>query len=186
MIVLTLAALAAMIFLSAGGIRADLDQLELAFPLLLALRWILGMSLIAAALREGVPSAGYPRSLTSAMIILSAGLLVVLPMAQASRAEEIPFHISQMRCFLAEMIIALPAFAVGYWLLARAYPLRPLVAAIAAGLGVGLIADAALFAHCAIDQPLHVALAHEGAVLTIALIGALLGVSLRPRLRIAR
>lgn len=180
-LVLAIAGLGALMFLATAGVRSDLAGLGAAFPVLLALRWILGMALVAAALREAVPSAGYPRVLANAILLTSAALLVALPMGQASRAENLPFSSSQMRCFVFELIIALPAFAFSYWLLARAYPLRPMIAAAAAGLGVGLIADAALFAHCAIDQPIHVALAHEGAVVTIALIGALLGLQIRSR-----
>ena len=45
----------------------------------------------------------------------------------------------------------------------------------AAGIGVGLLADAALFAACPIDNSTHWMLAHSGAVLSYALLGAVAG-----------
>lgn len=173
--VFALAGVIGTLFLLSVGIRDDLDQLGTAFSMLLALRLILGVTLIAVAFREAVPASAVPRIFANEAIAFATVLLIVLPFSMARRAEGIPLEFPQIRCFLSELIIALPAFAVSYWLIARAYPLRPFVAATAAAVGVGLIADAALFVHCEIDQPIHVAVTHEGAVLFVAIIGGTFG-----------
>lgn len=186
-IIMTLGLLVAAVFLSIVGTRSDYDFPGTAFVIAFVLRLDIGAALIAIGLREAVPSWGVTRRVGAAALIGGVAAIGVLPMvlARAANATDIPFTAPQLVCYRAELLIALPAFAVSYWLLARAYPLRPVFAALATATGVGLVADAGLFAHCPIDAPTHVLIAHEGAVVTIAVAGALAGVLLQRRKRSA-
>jgi hypothetical protein len=173
-----IAFLTAGVFLRLGGVRGDLGELSGAlFVTALLVRIAAGATLLAIGLREAVPSGGVSHRIRVASLLGTAALLLVLPigLAQLIGASDAPFTIGQLRCYRFELLIAAPAFAASYWLLARAYPVRPLFAATMTGMGVGLLADAALFAHCPIDAPTHVLIAHEAAVLTLAAAGASLG-----------
>lgn len=173
-----LAIATAVVFLLIGGIRGDLGELPATlFLVAFVARLTAGSTLIAIGLREAVPAAGVSRSTRMAALVGAVALVLLLPigMARLLGASDMPFDPAQLRCYRAELLIAAPAFLAAWWLLARSYPVRPLFAATATGMGVGLLADTALFAHCPIDAPTHLLLAHEGAVLTIAAVGALLG-----------
>lgn len=177
-IIALIAFAAAMVFLLIGGIRSDLGELPGAvFLVALFARLAAGSTLLGMGLREAVPSAGVSQRTRIIALLGTVALLLILPigLTQVLGASDMPFDLGQLRCYRAELLIAAPAFAAGYWLLARAYPVRPLFAATVIGMGVGLLADAALFAHCPIDAPTHVLIAHEAAVLTVAAAGALLG-----------
>jgi hypothetical protein len=60
-------------------------------------------------------------------------------------------------------------------------PLRPGVAGALYGLGCGLIADAGLRLYCEYSAPLHVLVAHGGAIVGAMMAGALVAVIVAPR-----
>jgi hypothetical protein len=184
LVVVTIAIATTGLFLSLGGMRPDLGEVpKLVFLSGIGFRVLGGIFLLLIALHEAVPAWGVPRSATISVLIATAALIVIFPLAvgQILGAPNAPFTLSQMVCYRAELLLFAPAFAVSLWLIARGFPLRPLLAGIAAALGVALLGDAALFAHCTIDAPSHVMIAHEGAVVTAALIGAATAFFLRKR-----
>ena len=182
LIVIGIAIVTTAVFLSIGGVRADLREVpEVVFLSGIGLRVFAGIFLLLIALHEAVPAWGQPRSAVIAVFVLTFALIIALPLifARFLGAPNAPFAMTQMACYGAELLLFVPAFIVSVWLIARGFPVRPLLAGIAAGLGVALIADATLFVHCSIDAPTHVLIAHEGAVVTAALFGALFAFFLR-------
>jgi hypothetical protein len=183
LIVVAIAVVTTGVFLSIGGVRADLREVpEIVFLSGIGLRVFAGIFLLLIALHEAIPAWGVPRSAAISVFVLTLALIVAMPLifARFLGAADAPFTTTQMVCYGAELLLFVPAFLVSLWLIARGFPMRPLLAGIAAALGVALIADAALFAHCPIDAPTHVLLAHEGAVVTAALLGAATAFFLRP------
>ncbi|HET6277641.1 MAG TPA: hypothetical protein VFG08_02560, partial [Candidatus Polarisedimenticolia bacterium] len=78
-------------------------------------------------------------------------------------------------CFPREVLLAIPALFVFAWLLARAYPLRPVFAATAGAAGVGLLADAVLHLVCPVTTLNHTLLVHGGAVVSLGAVAACIG-----------
>jgi hypothetical protein len=184
LIVVTIAIVTTALFLTMGGVRADLPEVPAAVFLSgIGLRVFAGIFLLLIALHEAVPAWGVPRSAAITVFVLTLVLIVVLPLVSSRflDAADAPFTMTQMACYRVELLLFAPAFIVSLWLITRGFPLRPLLAGIAAALGVALVADAALFAHCPIDAPTHVMIAHEGAVLTAALLGIATAFFIRKR-----
>lgn len=160
------------------GVRRDLvDVPALAFWLPFVLRICVGLALTLVALRESVPSEGVARSVWTALLVFAVVLMFILPVAFATvmKASDGPLNAEDVFCYQVQSMIAAPAFLLSLYLVRRGFPLRPLLAMLAAGFGVGFLADAALFAVCNIHSQKHWLLAHSGAVLTCALAGAAAG-----------
>jgi hypothetical protein len=187
-IIIVLAAVAAVALLVTHGLREDMDTIPApVFWIPFILRLGAGAILVAFAAREAVPSLGPARPARIAAFAGALALLVILPEAFA-RAVGVPRMSPRsidLVCYEIEMAVAAPAFLLACWLVMRGYAVRPLFAMTAAGIGVGLLADAALFAACPIDNSTHWMLAHSGAVVTYAVFGAMAGFVIQ-RLRGAR
>ena len=79
-------------------------------------------------------------------------------------------------CFRTSAAAAVPALIGAAMLVARAFPLRPGVAGALYGLGCGLVADAGLRLYCEFSAPLHVLLAHGGAVVGATVAGTIVAI----------
>jgi len=180
--VLLAAFAAAAILIALAGMRADRDLLD---PWLLwtpaALRALAGVVLILLALREGVPGSGAP-GIVRYSSLLGAPLLVALLAEWVSlRGADtaLPGLWTQIRstlgCYPREVLLSIPAIFVFAWLLARAYPLRPVFAATAGAAGAGFLADAVLHLICPIATLSHTLLIHGGAVFSVAAVAAFIG-----------
>jgi len=175
------------------GLRSDHQSLG---PVLLwvpaLIRIAAGAALIFLAMREGIPGQGAPTPLRTAALLGAPALLIVLAewLAAGAMSEmtEMPMMAgrSAWMCFPRELLAALPAALLLCVLLARAYPLRPVFAAVAGAFGVGLMADAALHLTCPATSLSHTLLVHGGAVAALAITAAVAGwgfgrLRLRPR-----
>lgn len=168
----------ATLLVSALGVRHDLSIIPSpAFWIPLVLRSFAGLLLVALAIRDAVPSLGASSRVRWMAVLFGLGMLILLPVvfARVMNATEVAPGAEDLLCYRIESAIAAPSFLLAWWLVIRGYPVRPLFAMIAAGLGIGLLADATLFAACAIHGQKHWLLAHSGAVLTYALLGAAAG-----------
>jgi hypothetical protein len=76
-------------------------------------------------------------------------------------------------CFWMSAVTSFAPLAAAGWLAARALPTRPAVAGALYGLGAGLMNDAGVRIFCWVDSPRHVLIAHGGAILFLAITGAL-------------
>lgn len=79
---------------------------------------------------------------------------------------------SALVCLVSSATSALPAAALTSVLVLHAFPVRPGVAGLLAGLGGGLMADAGWRLFCHFSDPAHVLGAHLGSVLVVAAAGA--------------
>jgi hypothetical protein len=182
LIVLLVAFGAAAILISLAGLRLDRDILD---PRLLwipaVVRVLAGVALILLAMREGVPGSGGPGVLRYGSLLAVPVLLTLLTEWVALRAGGptvpglSPQLSSALGCYPREVLLAIPALFVFAWLLARAYPVRPVFAATAGAGGAGLIADAVLHLVCPATALSHTLLVHGGAVASIAAVAACIG-----------
>jgi hypothetical protein len=182
LIVLLVASGAAAVLMSLAGLRPDramLDSQLLWIPA--AVRLLAGLFLILLALREGVPGSGAP-GVTGYGSLLGGPILLALLtewVARRTGGATLPGLVTQatgaLGCFPREVLLAIPALFVFAWLLARAYPLRPVFAATAGAAGVGLLADAVLHLICPVTILSHTLLVHGGAVVTLAAVAACVG-----------
>jgi hypothetical protein len=128
---------------------------------------LLGTVLIGLALREAVPGQGLgpARSMAAFAAGVVAQALVGLltwrsapPLAAAAAA-----HHAGMTCLSAQVALALPGLAIGFWLVIRALPLRPGWTGALLGLGAGLVADGTWHLICPRADLGHVLVWHGGA-----------------------
>lgn len=171
--VLLAALAAAAAFVAIFGIRPDAPALG---PALLwipaALRVGAGGLLVSLALREGVPGSGPPAAARLAAFAGTPLLLVLLAeWVHSAAGSSVPVALlgagRGLGCYPREVLVAVPGLVIFGWLLARAYPLKPLFAATIGTTGAGLVADAALHLVCPQSAAPHVLLVHGGAVATV-------------------
>jgi len=182
LIVLLVAFGAAAILISLAGLRPDRDMLD---PRLLwtpaVVRVLAGVLLILLAMREGVPGSGGPGVLRYGSLLGAPILLTLLTEWVALRTADHSVAglwtqaTSALGCYPREVLLAIPALFAFAWLLARAYPLRPVFAATAGATGAGLVADAVLHLTCPVTNMTHTMLVHGGAVASVAAVAALIG-----------
>lgn len=162
------------------GLRQD--ALRLGFALTWGastLQMILGLTLVAAALREAVPGTTLSRRALGAAF--GTALIAVLtitwttwitsPTTIPSGGISLSVGYVWRVCLAGTIISALPALAVSGWLVARAFPLRPRLAGALYGLGAGLMADAGWRLFCHFSDPAHVFGSHTLAIAITGLIG---------------
>ncbi len=171
------------------GMRADAAELGLARQWLPALmRVAAGVWLIHLALRSAQPAGGPSRRLQLAGALLTPILLAVLAeWLSPGAGPRSSFHswlAAALGCYPLEMAIAVPGAILSGWLLARAYPIRPVFTAAVGAAGAGMIADAAMHLSCPVRDWPHTLLVHGAAVATVSLAAAVLGMlTLRSRFR---
>jgi hypothetical protein len=138
---------------------------------------LIGLAVLAAALREAVPGRNLsPR----AILVTLAAAVVVMTAITIATDDALPrgappgvFLRYAWECWFVSVLSGLLPFAVAAWLVARTFPTRPAVAGALGGFGVGVAVDAGLRMFCGVTAPLHVLVSHGGAVLTLTLLGAL-------------
>jgi hypothetical protein len=160
------------------GVRRDAPQLGMALTWIASgLQLVLGLALVAAALRESVP--GTTLSRRAIGLVLGTGIIVTVTvtfmtwMVSPTRiAPEFVRYVWSV-CVAGTIAAALPVLAVSGWLAARAFPLRPRIAGALYGLGAGLVADAGWRLFCHFSDPVHVLGAHTLAVAIVVAVAAL-------------
>ncbi|HYE85483.1 MAG TPA: NrsF family protein [Vicinamibacterales bacterium] len=145
------------------------------------LQCIVGLVVVAAALRESVPGRGWSGAAIAAW--MAAPIITVLAvtflswdLSQVLLRREL-WRIGGL-CFSGSAATALPVVALASVLAARAYPTRPAIAGALIGVGAGLFADAGWRTFCHFTEPAHVLSAHLAAVVMSGLIGSLVAVRL--------
>lgn len=83
-------------------------------------------------------------------------------------------------CLGWELLVAVPVLAVAFWMIGRAAPVSSALAGGLAGLGAGMVSDAAIHFRCGAVDPWHTVPWHLGAIALLACLGALSG-KLLPR-----
>jgi hypothetical protein len=151
-----------------------------------ALEAALGVVVVAAALSEAVPG----RQLAPSRLLLllgSCAVLVTLATASswnASRSTMPPggswWSFFFVWCYGGSLAIGLAALGP-VWRLARgAFPLRRELTGALAGGGAGLMTDSGWRVFCHVAEPGHVLATHVAALMSVAVVGALLGRASRP------
>jgi hypothetical protein len=178
------AALLALVALSCGalmvsvhGVRSDLPELQMATVVtVFLLRTAAGVGLLALAMREAVPAAGWTDRSRRIAFIIAVAALLVLPEGFA-RAIDLggAARVAPLLCFPVVVLVSVPGFFVSMILLRRAWPLRPVMTAALAGLGTGMLASAAMFIACDNASAVHAWATHESAAIAVALLGGLAG-----------
>ena len=136
---------------------------------------LIGMALIAAALREAVPGRGWKSSAAALWIALPLAVVMLVTLNSWSASPGLirgGWWFVGGLCLGGSFVSALPIVALASVLAARAYPTRPALAGALLGLGAGLMADAGWRLFCHFSEPAHVLSAHAGAVLMSMLAGS--------------
>jgi len=185
-VVALLAVIAAIVLLSIHGARQDLPSLASPMFLgMLAARIAAGSFLIFVALRDAMPAGRAGPAAVSTALAAGVAVLFLLPPVYASILvlDSSRIHVGSGFCYALVLGTAAVPFVIVYWLITRAYPLSPLRAGLLAGLGSGVLAEAAQFVACSNARPAHTMLFHGGGALTVALAGLLGGLALSLRRR---
>jgi hypothetical protein len=143
------------------------------------LETLLGLGIIASALRESVPGTTVSRR-TIAGISLVAIVSVTLITVLTWRVSPTPLLRPALGfvwrvCVAGTFVSATPALLFSLALVRRAFPLRPALAGALCGLGAGLLADSGWRMFCHFTDPGHVFGAHLLAIGLVTAAGALLG-----------
>lgn len=180
-IVSALAAAAAALLVAQLGMRHDVSLLpKLAFVSMLMVRVAAGLSLILLALREAIPSAGVSDRRRTLFAVIGLSMLIALPemFSLLIGARQNGIIAGPWFCFPLVVAVSVPSFLGMLVLLSRAWPVRPVQTGFLAGLGSGILAEAAQFVVCANADPVHGGAVHGGAAISVALLGALAGLML--------
>ncbi len=169
--------------LTVTSIRADLGEVPWAVaygPALLEL--LAGAVVFWLAMRWSVPGSGERLSRSSILLAIALGLALAAALVA-------PHLVTQghpglcvgtapamgLPCTAWELLIAVPVFLVSLWLILRGAAVSPVLAGALAGLGAGLLSDAAMHLHCPAVDPSHTVTWHLGTVVLLAAVGALIG-----------
>jgi hypothetical protein len=140
------------------------------------LQLLIGLGIVGAALREGVPGRELSRTALVGSLGLAVALLAGITLATQRLAPTVvPSGVWQRfawECFGMAALAGVPGLAVTAALAARLLPGRPAVAGALHGLGVGLMADAGFRLFCWVSTPSHVLVSHGAAILVLAAGGA--------------
>jgi len=181
-VVLAIAAIAAAILLSAIGMRHDLASFTSPWFLTMVLmRIVAGTLLVLLALKDAIPGTSGIGAAMKPAATFGAIVLFALPAVFALTQPSTEGPMGPRVCYLLILLVAAPSFSGLLWLLMRAYPLHPLRTAALAGLGSGILAEAAQFVACSNSSPVHGAIVHGGAAATIAVFGAVAGAIMAQR-----
>jgi hypothetical protein len=140
------------------------------------LQVLAGLLVVGAALREAVPgrelSARAVAATVGAALALFVGLTLLTEHLVSAAAPPGVFGRYAWECFWMAAVSSVPVLAAAIWLASRALPTRPALAGTIYGLGAGITADAGTRLFCWVSSPAHVLLAHGGAILFLAAVGA--------------
>ena len=164
----------------AWGVREDATVLGFSRLWLLSVLQVVVAGLVfRQVLAESIPGRlSAPRRLVVWAGIGALFMLVVTLLTFATSQTHVP-PLRETRylytCTTRTVAIGLPALVLAGWLLHRGLTVRPVIAGALAGLGAGLLADSSWRLYCEVSDPWHVLTAHAGGVVTLAAVGALLG-----------
>jgi hypothetical protein len=140
---------------------------------------VVGMALVALALRESVPGRLLSRS---ELLWIVAGVVFWLLTAIWLTWLRSPTIVPPAKagiywrwCSFYPFLYALPPMGVALFLARRAFPLRPALVGALCGTGAGLIAEAGWRTYCSVSSPAHIADAHLVSIGVSAVVGALAG-----------
>jgi hypothetical protein len=169
--------------LSMTNLRPDLDRTSWAITYGPALMEMLtGWGAFLLAMSWSVPGFRVSRSGSA----LWCGAMAALALAAAFAAPHLvpasdpgtSLGLSPTKgfpCLGFEMMLGVPILMAALWLVARGASVAPRLAGALAGMGAGLVADAAMHFECGAVDPAHTVIWHLGAVALLSLLGALAG-----------
>ena len=134
---------------------------------------MVGITLIALALREAVPGRALSAYASGGATGGAIMLLVVVTVTTATVTHvrpAAPIRIGEI-CFLGSFSSGVPVVAVAGLLAATAFPVRPVLVGTLYGLGAGLMADAGWRLFCEFSGPAHVFPFHLGAIAANVVLG---------------
>ena len=132
------------------------------------------LSLFALSRPDGTGGRGLVVSMLVAGLVLAAGLIVLAIAPSDLRTETLLGH-SWNRCVPRVIAAALPVFAASILVLRAMAPTRLRLAGFAAGLFAGAAGAAVYSLSCTETSLTFLAVWYQGAVLIVALLGALMG-----------
>ncbi len=164
------------------GLRPDAPRLGVVLrvgPVLV--RVLAASTLLLLAMRECIPGSGPATAIGRGTLLAVPPILVLLAAWLYIASPGIPpadfreWLRGVAPCYPRELLVALPAAGLVYWLVARAFPLRSMFAMTAGATGAALVADAALHLTCPQTAWSHTLGVHGAAVATVALAAAVIG-----------
>jgi hypothetical protein len=172
---LALATLAALRY----GLRDDADVLG-GFVTwgLSGFEWLVGLTVIAIALREAVPGLELARARLAWLFAGAAAIVVAITLHTFAvhpafvRPQGVWFM--WRACLAGSLQFSVPLLAVVMALVMRAFPTHPFLTGALSGLGAGLAVDSGWRLTCEFTSPAHVFGAHALAVALVTLGGAVL------------
>ncbi|HKH47838.1 MAG TPA: NrsF family protein [Thermoanaerobaculia bacterium] len=142
-----------------------------------AFQVLVAYGILWVGLREAVPGEG-PGAPALALAALTATVAVAAANALLVWLRPVPGPPGlggfSPYCFKAEILMGLPAVALGFWLAARGFPLRPAVAGVLGGLSAGVAAAGVWSLYCPFNSLSHLA-SHLGPIVVVACAGLLAG-----------
>ncbi len=171
------------IALAATSLRADLDQVSWAVAYGPALFELLaGAGLFWLAMRWSVPGSGARYDRSSVVLATAVGLALAAALAAPHLVPEDHTAVcaggalgAGLSCTGWQLVIAIPVFLVSLAFILRGAAVSSTLAGALAGLGAGLLSDAAVHLHCPSVDPSHTVTWHLGAVALLTALGALIG-----------
>lgn len=167
------------------NLRADADRIGwLGVWGASSVQTMIGLALVAAALREAVPGRGWSRAATATWILVPLAVVSLVTWNSWEASQVVlrrGWWIVGLACFGGSLASGLPVVAAASVLAARAYPTRPALAGALLGLGAGMMADAGWRLFCHFTEPSHVLSAHLGGILVCMLLGSVAAVQLARR-----
>lgn len=143
---------------------------------------LVGLLVVGAALREAVPGRGLSRGVLGALFAATLAVFVGVTLGSAAALPTIVPAVDRVRfvweCLGMAAIVGAPAVGLVAWLAWRMLPGRPAVAGALCGLGAGLLTDAGVRLFCWVTEPMHVLVAHGGAIALLVVLGALLSTAI--------
>lgn len=158
-------------------VRTDVDRLSPAVTWGLSVVQIsVGLALVGSGFRQVVPGRWFG-SVGVAILLGLGGAATLGAMwltwhASPVRLPEVVWTESTAGCLRQSFLDGIPVLAACLVLAGRGLVARPALVGALAGLGAGVISDAAWRMVCVVTQPSHVFLGHFGAVVGLALAGA--------------
>lgn len=141
-----------------------------------ALQLIVGVVLVAMALREAVPGNSVPPGAAALAITTGISMQILVGIVTWMHSPGMPLLegiglTKGISCSSKDLVLALPAFATTFALVFRALPLRPSVAGLLGGSGSAVVADAVTHIMCPMSDLRHVLVWHTGMIFGLMLLG---------------
>jgi hypothetical protein len=138
-----------------------------------------GLALLWLAFRQSVPGRAFDGRRVALAVVCA---VVLFALVTAASAAHLPTRVPPdawlryaRECLGMALAFAIPAVALAAGLVARALPARPAKVGAVYGLAAGLMTDAGVRLFCWVTEPVHVLVAHGGAIAIATVAGALAG-----------